>query len=392
MCSEFTRERPCVQGNRRFGSHSGLSLERIVKMSENGYYKLESLKRVSYHLEVSLRPYCSLVIWVCVLGLSPTVQAENSGKNLAALNSGSMADVIMLAVDKETLRAELRTWPERHQDSSVLKTFRIAIGKQSGDKEREGDNRTPEGIYITQKIIEDSELPAKYGPKAIPINFPNPVDIYSRKSGSGIWLHGVEDDRRIEEANVTEGCVAFYNQDIRNLAQWLRPHQGIVVIAQDLGTVNQPADISAVRDATEGWQKAWAERNVDSYISYYGDQFSHKGMNRVAYQDYKKRIFNSYKAITLKLDQVRVVTHPKYAVTTMNQDFNGDNRFISNGRKVLYWMRDSSGQWKIVQEIFDDERFELTKFTAEQLSQLVKADQDPSKSSAAAVSGASSNF
>ena len=47
--------------------------------------------------------------------------------------------------------------------------------------------------------------------------FPNDYDKDLGKTGYGIWLHGVEDDSRIEKANVTEGCVAFYNADIKLL-------------------------------------------------------------------------------------------------------------------------------------------------------------------------------
>ena len=53
-----------------------------------------------------------------------------------------------------------------------IRSFPIAIGKESGDKFKEGDNRTPEGIYFTQPHINASTLlKSKYGPAAVPVDF-----------------------------------------------------------------------------------------------------------------------------------------------------------------------------------------------------------------------------
>ena len=175
-------------------------------------------------------------------------------------------DIIFLHVDKASLRAELRTWPESYQSSQQLMTFKIAIGKAEGDKQVEGDNKTPEGIYFAQQLIDGRTLPAKYGPFAIPINFPNAVDRSNGKTGYGIWLHGVEKDARIEEAKVTEGCVAFYNADIESLAKWLKPQQTVIVISDGRDKANQPEDVEKVTLLTNNWQKSWSERNISSYI------------------------------------------------------------------------------------------------------------------------------
>jgi len=62
--------------------------------------------------------------------------------------------------------------------------------------------------------------------------------------------------------------------------------------------------------------------------------------------------------MNVKTTTVRVLVHPKYALAIMNQEFNGDNRYKSQGRKVLYWQREK-GQWKIVRETFSN--ISLTK-------------------------------
>lgn len=279
-------------------------------------------------------------------------------------------DTMLLTVDKTKLEAVLQTWPEDRSGAKVLKKFRIATGKEEGDKQKEGDNRTPEGVYFAQMHINGSKLPAKYGSMAIPIDFPNPIDRVEKKTGYGIWLHGVDNAKRIEEAKVTEGCVAFYNEDVAKLGAWLKPRQGLVVIADELASVNRPEEVSEVKRLTQSWIDAWANRSINDYIGHYHKSFRYKGQDLPTYTSYKRNVFSGYKKMVVSYDHLRVVTHPKYAVSMFNQDFYGDKRFKSLGRKILYWIKDADGNWKIRREIFENRRFEFLTYTDKELAML----------------------
>lgn len=303
---------------------------------------------------------------------SPPISASqpqaHAGKG-ATENIAVRSDMMLLLVDKTKLTAELETWPADPTQAKTLRAFRIAIGKAEGDKEHEGDNRTPEGVYFAQSH-KTAGLPNKYGPLAIPIDFPNPMDQISGKTGHGIWLHGVAYDARIEEAKVTEGCVAFYNADIEKLSSWMRSHQGVVVIASDRSKVNQAADVDGVRRRTVDWMNAWADRRVGDYMAHYAPDFRYEQLDRKGYEAYKARVFNSYQEMTVTYDNLRIVTHPKYAVAFFNQDFQGDKRFSSIGRKVLYWEKRDDGQWYVRREVFENRRFESVTFTDAELALL----------------------
>ena len=280
--------------------------------------------------------------------------------------------MMQLYVNKSTLKAELRTLAPPGERSKLLKEFKVAIGKESGDKYREGDNRTPEGIYFSQKHIEEENLlESKYGRLAIPLNFPNRVDKLEGKTGYGIWLHGAGDDNRMKEENVTEGCIAFFNSDILKLEKWLLPNRTAVIIANDLKNVNIPQDVSDVHKRTLSWLNSWTHRKLDQYLSHYGQKFVHKRMNKKRYRSYKKRVFKSYKKMVVKVNMMRVLTHPKYAVSIMNQDFYGDKRFKAIGRKILYWKKENH-VWKIVKEHFDREQFSLLAYDKNDLHELRK--------------------
>src|SRR5690606_38220912 len=111
---------------------------------------------------------------LCATGVTSTAWSQAFAPNLARVGTG-YADMMVLTVDKTALKAELKTWPEEPLQASTLRSFKIAIGKVDGDKEVEGDNKTPEGIYFAQSHIDGSTLPEKYGALAIPLNFPNPI-------------------------------------------------------------------------------------------------------------------------------------------------------------------------------------------------------------------------
>lgn len=306
-----------------------------------------------------------IFVWVAFLPSSAWAVSTN-------LDSGPDQQMIFLTVDKSRSQAELKTLPENGQPSKMLRSFKIATGKVDGDKERQGDNKTPEGIYFTTGTIPSSQLaPQKYGPLAIPLNFPNPMDQAIGKTGYGIWLHGVG-DRRIEDARVTEGCVAFQNSEITSLTRWLQPKQGVVVIARESSVVNRPEDVQGVFEVAKGWVDAWQNRDIERYISYYSKEFDSQGKDVDQYEAYKRSVFKSYKTMVVKMLDMRVVTHAKYSIVMMNQFFSGDNRFKSDGRKMIYLKKEQDGSWKIVRELFDNFLMRPVQFSNEDIAGLNK--------------------
>ena len=306
-------------------------------------------------------------LWMTLV-VAPLLMGQNV---YAAEKNRSM---VFMAVDKTNLMAELRTWTEDLSKSEVLSKFPIAIGKEKGDKLKVGDNRTPEGIYFTQTHIAPSQIPAeKYGPKAVPLDFPNPFDLFQNKTGYGIWLHGAGNDERMAEATVTEGCVAFYNRDIKKLSNWLVPYQAAVVISRDLESINRTDDMQNVKMRTEAWLASWASKDLEGYMDFYDGAFSLEGRNKNQFKEYKQSLFAKYSTMEVKGYGIRVLSHEKYAVAAMNQDFSGNGTYVSNGRKVLYWVKGKDGQWKILRETFGEHKFEPLAWTPQDLRILTSS-------------------
>lgn len=286
-------------------------------------------------------------------------------------NTKIQKDFIILVVDKKNLNAKLMTWPDNIKEAKELSSFQIAIGKESGDKTRRGDNKTPEGIYLTESILTQEQLNPKYGPMAITLDYPNPMDRVEKKTGHGIWLHGVINNERVQEAHVTEGCVAFYNDDIIKLADWLKPQQGVVIITDGSSPVNSPQDVERIRVLTQKWGQMWSQRNIDGYMDLYASSFRYEGRSKSQYRDYKKAIFSSYKNMSVDLSSIKTFVHSKYAVSMMNQDFRGDRRSHFTGRKTLYWIKEN-GDWKVRREMYDPHTVKDVEYSYNELNKLKK--------------------
>lgn len=270
---------------------------------------------------------------------------------------------LFINIDKSQRSATIQTLPspENPSHQATLHSFTVSFGKSQGDKQKEGDNKTPEGLYFARPHISGKNLlQSKYGPQAIPLNFPNPIDKFQKKTGHGIWLHGAGDDRRMDKIFVTEGCVAFYNKDMIEVSQFIKPYQTLVSISKTASTVNTQKSIAALHQKTLSWLHAWRTRDLESYFSFYHPDFNGKGKNLKKYKVYKSRVFRSYKKIALNIEDLHIITHEKYAMSIMNQDFRGDQRFTSEGRKVLYWLK-TNGVWQIIRESFNHRRFIPTR-------------------------------
>jgi len=115
----------------------------------------------------------------------------------------------------------------------VVKTYRVSLGSTPiGRKEREGDGRTPEGIY---KI--DSRNPNSKFHLALHVSYPNADDRARARRlhvspGGDIMIHGVPNRWRllgavIQRTDWTAGCISVSDDDIEEI--WRAVPNGAIV-------------------------------------------------------------------------------------------------------------------------------------------------------------------
>ena len=111
------------------------------------------------------------------------------------------------------------------QDGEIFKTFRIALGiVPVGDKEKEGDFKTPEGRYRLDRRNPNSDYFLSIG-----ISYPNADDRREAAAagvdpGGAIMIHGQPNAPTRSEAyyrtqDWTNGCIAVTNSDMIDI--WL---------------------------------------------------------------------------------------------------------------------------------------------------------------------------
>ena len=111
------------------------------------------------------------------------------------------------------------------QGGEIFRTFDIALGiRPTGDKEYEGDFRTPEGRYLLDMRNPNSEYFL-----SIHVSYPNGQDIREARAkgldpGGAIMIHGQPNNPTRSETyyrtqDWTNGCIAVSNSDMIDI--WL---------------------------------------------------------------------------------------------------------------------------------------------------------------------------
>jgi len=235
----------------------------------------------------------------------------------------------------------------------------VVTGAIDGGKSKEGDKRTPNGVYRFVKKLSGSELSSRYGPVAFPIDYPNALDRLYHKDGGGIWMHGYAAGVDRRPPRDTKGCFALPNKRLLAMAGHVHLGQSWVVVGENLpfGTAKaRDALRDSVEHALKAWSSDWSSRNSDAYLSHYDRNFHSETRDLAAWSAYKRRVNASKSFIHVTLDDftlIRVPDQKGYAdvvVAEFNQHYQSDN-YADSGRKRLYLVRDKhKAPWRILLE------------------------------------------
>jgi murein L,D-transpeptidase YafK len=124
-------------------------------------------------------------------------------------------EIDRIVVEKSARRMQLI------QDDRVVRTYRVALGfAPEGDKQRQGDGRTPEGEFVINRRNDRSAFHLSIG-----IDYPQDDDLKRARAGGyspggDIFIHGqpnaVGDGFRLR-GDWTNGCIAVTNREMREI-------------------------------------------------------------------------------------------------------------------------------------------------------------------------------
>ncbi|PLX01476.1 MAG: L,D-transpeptidase [Marinilabiliales bacterium] len=168
---------------------------------------------------------------VLILGIGVTessCQSQNKAKDYCQLLSKYSLNTNGKAIIIEKGSRKLSVL----ENGKVITTFEVTIGEEAGNKAKSGDNRTPEGVFLVQKIHDASNwvyypdddttkgIENAYGPWFIRLKVPR---------FKGIGIHGYYHDDHIG-SRASEGCVRLNNEELQELVDFVEVGMPVMII------------------------------------------------------------------------------------------------------------------------------------------------------------------
>jgi L,D-transpeptidase YnhG len=262
----------------------------------------------------------------------------------------SAANKHAIAVDAS--KSRLYLFENTSAGMKLLADYYISVGKLGIEKSTEGDLRTPLGVYFITSNLNPKSLKDFYGSGALPVNYPNQLDMKRGKTGGGIWLHGTPPTQYSRAPLATDGCVVLSNPDLERIISTVEIRTTPVVIAQSLKWLapqSVKAESKPFEDALNGWHAAKSSGDITRVTSWYTPDFTSNGKTLSEWTP-------ELRAELVKLGgrevQLKDVSYLRWtdAADTMVVTFGELAKGARTGRiKRQYWSRQGN-QWKIFYE------------------------------------------
>jgi hypothetical protein len=281
-----------------------------------------------------------------------TVQSLQ-GKIPAALAFLNPQQAYVAAVDASKSRLywfENRSGHDGRLQLHLVKETYISVGINGVGKDKEGDGKTPLGIYFILRNLPGNGLPDLFGVGALTLNYPNAVDLMRKKTGSGIWLHGTPSAQYARAPESTDGCIVLANPEMGRLLQMPELRMTPVVIAEQLEWVNANEagqTWAAFKPTLDKWLLARTGRDPEALKTHYSPRYEQDGMDLAqAWPRLSQTTLGHSQTQPLELVSV---LNWKDQDNTMVVTMKDPNQTHPQGSAYLrmYWQKEND-QWQLV--------------------------------------------
>jgi murein L,D-transpeptidase YafK len=121
-----------------------------------------------------------------------------------------------------------------YSGDTLLKSYPVALGWHPvGPKTRQGDGRTPEGVYT---IVRHN--PASRYHLSLGISYPGPADVgnailVGTEPGNAIMIHGIPNGKTVKPGedwgDWTDGCIAVSDREIEEIYNAVQDGTTIII-------------------------------------------------------------------------------------------------------------------------------------------------------------------
>jgi murein L,D-transpeptidase YafK len=250
----------------------------------------------------------------------------------------------------DSKRSRLYVFSNADGRPRLIADYYVTLGKNGIEKTREGDQKTPVGVYHVTANLPRKKLTDFYGSGAFPINYPNELDRRLGRNGHGIWLHGVPSDVYSRPPRASDGCIVLANADLESLGQFVQVGLTPVIIADEIewsDAASLEAERRSLAAAVEQWRADWESRDTEKYLAHYSPTFD----DLAGWSAHKRKVNAGKRWIKVGLAEVSMFRYPRQGdsvMVTFQQDYKSDT--LSNAmRKRQYWKKEGA-RWKIIHE------------------------------------------
>jgi murein L,D-transpeptidase YafK len=253
----------------------------------------------------------------------------------------------VIAVDAS--RSRLYLFENTPSGPRLLGDYYVSVGKAGVSKAIEGDQRTPLGVYYLTGLLSRKTLGDFYGSGALPINYPNMLDVRRSKSGRGIWLHGTPSGQFARAPQATDGCLVISNPDLQHLSSTVEVQTTPIVVASKLNWVS-PAALDSASHNFEAilheWLTAKTRGDWTQLQGFYAPDFNSYGRNLSQWLPELKAEMSKARSRQLQIKDLTMlswVDTEEVMVVTFSELGRGA---ASGPLKRQYWVKIDK-RWKI---------------------------------------------
>ena len=225
------------------------------------------------------------------------VQSAEAKRELVPAKLLQISDKVPFVLYADLPASRLHLFAQQDGTLVRLSDYYITMGRAGSGKEREGDLKTPVGVYQINGYIPGGQLHARYGAGALTTNYPNSLDRFLDRTGYGIWLHGTEPGWINRGPRASEGCLTLSNPDFEQLLIQLGSHQDVPVVIDDAPRWIETQDLHQAKDKVLASITASATRIAESsdhrnaLASRYGLDEGARITDLVLYPGKQERVF-----------------------------------------------------------------------------------------------------
>ncbi|EAL5972985.1 hypothetical protein CYB74_08725, partial [Campylobacter coli] len=237
-----------------------------------------------------------------------------------------------------------------YSDGKIKQDFeqKAIITGLMGDKQVEGDLKTPVGFYELGRKFNPGD--PYYGPFAFATTYPNLLDKVQGKTGGGIWIHGYPlDGTRLDEFK-TRGCIALFNENLEEFAKVVQDKKVFAMTEEKEKVRAKKEDIAALLADLFAWKLAWTDSDINTYLNFY-DEKQFKRFDKMKFEQFasmKKSIFSRKEDKKIKFSDINISPYPNVENETMYRISFYEDYYTKNyqfkGDKILYVKIDSKGK------------------------------------------------